>query len=101
MLSEAPNKRPTTFGIKAHPPFKRIPSNKSTNSLGVVDETLVVDSGPGSTNGSFESEDGDEWHFELPPRSKDSRTYSTSGSGSGNGSAGMPSSAAAPNQLCF
>uniref|UniRef100_A0A1S4HBH7 non-specific serine/threonine protein kinase n=1 Tax=Anopheles gambiae TaxID=7165 RepID=A0A1S4HBH7_ANOGA len=101
MLSEAPNKRPTTFGIKAHPPFKRIPSNKSTNSLGVVDETLVVDSGPGSTNGSFESEDGDEWHFELPPRRKDSRTYSTSGSGSGNGSAGVPSSAAAPNQLCF
>uniref|UniRef100_A0A182SWQ0 non-specific serine/threonine protein kinase n=1 Tax=Anopheles maculatus TaxID=74869 RepID=A0A182SWQ0_9DIPT len=99
MLSESPNKRPTTFGIKAHPPFKRIPSNKSTNSLGaVVDETLVVNSNPGSTNGSFESDEGDEWHFELPPRRKDSRTYSTSGSGSGNGgSAGMPG----PSQLCF
>uniref|UniRef100_A0A182PE01 PRKR-like endoplasmic reticulum kinase n=1 Tax=Anopheles epiroticus TaxID=199890 RepID=A0A182PE01_9DIPT len=98
MLSESPNKRPTTFGIKAHPPFKRMPSNKSTNSLGIVDETLVVNGGPGSTNGSFESEDGDEWHFELPPRRKDSRTYSTSGSsGSGNASAGV----SATNQLCF
>uniref|UniRef100_A0A182N7B5 non-specific serine/threonine protein kinase n=1 Tax=Anopheles dirus TaxID=7168 RepID=A0A182N7B5_9DIPT len=98
MLSEAPNKRPTTFGIKAHPPFKRMLSNKSTNSLGVVDETLVVNGTPGSASGSFESDDGDEWHFELPPRRKDSRTYSTSGSGSGNGSAG---GVAAPNQLCF
>uniref|UniRef100_A0A182ME23 non-specific serine/threonine protein kinase n=1 Tax=Anopheles culicifacies TaxID=139723 RepID=A0A182ME23_9DIPT len=97
MLSESPNKRPTTFGIKAHPPFKRIPSNKSTNALGIVDETLVVDSNPGSASGSFESDDGEEWHFELPPRRKDSRTYSTSGSGSGNGSAGVPG----PNQLCF
>uniref|UniRef100_A0A182Q1T6 non-specific serine/threonine protein kinase n=1 Tax=Anopheles farauti TaxID=69004 RepID=A0A182Q1T6_9DIPT len=98
MLSEAPNKRPTTFGIKAHPPFKRFPSNKSTNSLGVVDETLVVNGMPGSAPGSFESDEGDEWHFELPPRRKDSRTYSTSGSGSGSGSAGGLS---APNQLCF
>uniref|UniRef100_A0A182VRU4 non-specific serine/threonine protein kinase n=1 Tax=Anopheles minimus TaxID=112268 RepID=A0A182VRU4_9DIPT len=99
MLSESPNKRPTTFGIKAHPPFKRIPSNKSNNALGVVDETLVVDSNPGSTNGSFESDDGDEWHYELPPRRRDSRTYSTSGSGtgSGNGSTGVPG----PNQSCF
>ncbi|XP_050068278.1 eukaryotic translation initiation factor 2-alpha kinase-like [Anopheles maculipalpis] len=98
MLSESPNKRPTTFGIKAHPPFKRMASNKSTNSLGaVVDETLVVNGNPLPTNGSFESDDGDEWHFELPPRRKDSRTYSTSGSGSGNGSGGVPG----PNQLCF
>ncbi|XP_035898058.1 eukaryotic translation initiation factor 2-alpha kinase-like [Anopheles stephensi] len=98
MLSESPNQRPTTFGIKAHPPFKRIPSNKSTSSLGaVVDETLVVNGNPGSTNGSFESDDGDEWHFELPPRRKDSRTYSTSGSGSGNGTAVVP----CPSQLCF
>ncbi|XP_049284341.1 eukaryotic translation initiation factor 2-alpha kinase-like [Anopheles funestus] len=98
MLSETPNKRPTTFGIKAHPPFKRIPSNKSTTALGVVDETLVIDSNPGSTNGSFESDDGEEWHFELPPRRRDSRTYSTSGSGSGNGSVGVPGP---PNQLCY
>ncbi|XP_058116588.1 eukaryotic translation initiation factor 2-alpha kinase-like [Anopheles ziemanni] len=98
MLSESPKNRPTTFGIKAHPPFKRIPSSKSTNALSVVDETLVVNGGTGTSSGSFESEDGDEWHFELPPRRKDSRTYSTSGSGSGSGSAGIGS---APNQLCF
>ncbi|XP_053671957.1 eukaryotic translation initiation factor 2-alpha kinase-like [Anopheles nili] len=96
MLAEAPNKRPTTFGIKAHPPFKRISSSKSANSLGVVDEALVVDGIPGSTPGSFESDDGDEWHFELPPRRKDSRTYTTSGSGTGSGSAGT----SAPN-LCY
>uniref|UniRef100_A0AAG5CUA7 non-specific serine/threonine protein kinase n=1 Tax=Anopheles atroparvus TaxID=41427 RepID=A0AAG5CUA7_ANOAO len=98
MLSESPKNRPTTFGIKAHPPFKRIPSSKSANALGIVDETLVVNGGSGTSSGSFESEDGDEWHFELPPRRKDSRTYSTSGSGSGSGSAGIGS---APNQLCF
>ncbi|XP_049535341.1 eukaryotic translation initiation factor 2-alpha kinase [Anopheles darlingi] len=87
MLSESPKKRPTTFGIKAHPPFKRMLSNKSSNSLGVVDETLVVNGDPVAANGSVELEEGDEWHFELPPRRKDSRTYSSSGSGSGGASA--------------
>ncbi|XP_058061442.1 eukaryotic translation initiation factor 2-alpha kinase-like [Anopheles bellator] len=99
MLADSPKKRPTTFGIKAHPPFKRMVSNKSSNALGAVDETLVVDGSPTvATNGSFESEEGDEWHFELPPRRKDSRTYSSSGSGSG-GAGGTPATQAQPNPL--
>lgn len=91
MLSTQPGKRPTTYGIKARPPLKRwLSTSKSTPQLqlhSVVPIATMEENGSGehfSTSVS-DSSDNSEWHFDLPPRRKDSRSISNSGS-SGSGS---------------
>ncbi|XP_065083248.1 eukaryotic translation initiation factor 2-alpha kinase-like [Ochlerotatus camptorhynchus] len=94
MLSTQPSKRPTTYGIKARPPLKQCPStSKSTSQLqlhSIAPIAAVEAEGSGDhfrkplISGS-DSSDNSEWHFELPPRRKDSRSISNNGS-SGSGS---------------
>uniref|UniRef100_A0A8D8BTI2 non-specific serine/threonine protein kinase n=1 Tax=Culex pipiens TaxID=7175 RepID=A0A8D8BTI2_CULPI len=94
MLSDQPGKRPTTFGIKARPPLKRsISSGSGGSSLHLPG--LATDQVPpnGSNNRtlSTSSSDGsplenDEWHFELPPRRKDSRSFTTTNNSNSTGS---------------
>lgn len=54
MLSKNPNERPTTYGIRARPPF--VESTETT------------------------------YHFELPPRRRESQTFSSGFSSSSNNS---------------
>ncbi|XP_053697570.1 eukaryotic translation initiation factor 2-alpha kinase-like [Sabethes cyaneus] len=85
MLAEKPNHRPTTFGIKARPPLKRMPASRSTPQLhsqsSAEDPPLLVGAG---NSPSSDSSDHSEWHFELPPRRKDSRSVNTTTSSSNN-----------------
>ncbi|XP_055545954.1 eukaryotic translation initiation factor 2-alpha kinase-like [Wyeomyia smithii] len=88
MLAEKPNQRPTTFGIKARPPLKRMPASRSTpqlHSQSSADDQPLVEGANSSP--SSESSDHSEWHFELPPRRKDSRslTATTASSSSNSG----------------
>ncbi|XP_055638305.1 eukaryotic translation initiation factor 2-alpha kinase [Toxorhynchites rutilus septentrionalis] len=84
MLADQPKKRLTTFGIKARPPLKRIHTSKSSpqfQTVPLLENSLQLN----TTNGSAmppEPSENNEWHFELPPRRKDSRSYSTTGSSS-------------------
>ena len=58
MLSHCPEKRPTTYGIRARPPL-----NQYTKNVNV----------------------GDKWHFDLPPLRRDSsKTSSVSSSSTGS-----------------
>ena len=99
MLSDQPGKRPTTFGIKARPPLKRSASTSSGGSSTMLHlPALLMDqvqpNGGSSGNSRTPSSDGspmdnEEWHFELPPRRKDSRSFTTTAttnSSSGSGS---------------
>lgn len=86
MLADKPNQRPTTFGIKARPPLKRMPASRSTQQLhsqsSAEDQSI-----PGASNSSSpESSDHSEWHFELPPRRKDSRSFATTTSSNSSNS---------------
>lgn len=89
MLSTQPGKRPTTYGIKARPPLKRGPSvsNSSPQLQSVAPIATMEANGSGDhfRTSVSDSSDNSEWHFELPPRRKDSRSISNSGS-SGSGS---------------
>lgn len=67
MLSQMPNERPTTIGIRSRPPL---------NQTDIIAQSS-------------------QWHFELPPRRRESvasinrsSSTSTGGSGSGSGCAG-------------
>lgn len=57
MLSQSPQSRPTTIGIRARPPL-------------------------GFAGGSPPNASDTEWHFELPPRRRDSHISGVSQSGS-------------------
>lgn len=59
MLDDNPEKRPTTLGIKARPPFLK---NEIPNSL--------------------KSENDSKWHFELPHLSRHSSITNSSGTDS-------------------
>lgn len=76
MLSERPDERPTTIGIRARPP------------LGV--------GGSGSSSSS-----STEWHFTLPPRRRDSHIsgVSQNGSSTTTSSAGGQRTAGSHQQL--
>ncbi|XP_058824620.1 eukaryotic translation initiation factor 2-alpha kinase-like [Topomyia yanbarensis] len=85
MLSDKPSERPTTFGIKARPPLKRILASHSTPQLHAQSST--EDQAVGNGQSSADTSDHSEWHFELPPRRKDSRsatTVATTSSSSGS-----------------
>ena len=56
MLDENPEKRPTTLGIKARPPFLK---NEIPNSLNI--------------------DENSKWHFELPQLSRHSSVTNSSG----------------------
>lgn len=97
MLSDQPAKRPTTFGIKARPPLKRSPSTTSSNGNPSLLHlpALLPDNGGVQPNGNSRTPsldgspaggDNDEWHFELPPRRKDSRSFTTTNSSNSSGS---------------
>uniref|UniRef100_A0A1Q3FFI9 non-specific serine/threonine protein kinase n=1 Tax=Culex tarsalis TaxID=7177 RepID=A0A1Q3FFI9_CULTA len=97
MLADQPAKRPTTFGIKARPPLKRAPSIGGGSTTTLHLPALLTD--PVHPNGSSNARtlsssssdgspvDNDEWHFELPPRRKDSRSFTTTNSSNSSGSA--------------
>lgn len=99
MLSDRPSKRPTTFGIKARPPLKRIPASNSTPQLQAIpppaeDGSPQLMTNSNSTTPSDSSGDNSEWHFELPPRRKDSRSFTTTATASS-------SSGSNQNQIFF
>ncbi|XP_062561727.1 eukaryotic translation initiation factor 2-alpha kinase-like [Armigeres subalbatus] len=84
MLSKQPSKRPTTYGIKARPPLKRLLTSKSTPLLRQQQTITPVEADADDLQRSSWSDcsDNSEWHFELPPRRKDSRSTTNSSTGS-------------------
>ncbi|XP_058455299.1 eukaryotic translation initiation factor 2-alpha kinase-like [Malaya genurostris] len=86
MLSDTPGNRPTTFGIKARPPLKRIPASRSTPQLQTRSSAEDLSSTGSGSPSSADSSDHSEWHFELPPRRKDSRSFNTVTTSSSSGS---------------
>nr|XP_029721127.1 eukaryotic translation initiation factor 2-alpha kinase-like [Aedes albopictus] len=91
MLSTEPSKRPTTYGIKARPPLKRFPSSKSTPQLGQSPTAAAAtpitpeaaDADDLHRHSLSDCSDNSEWHFELPPWRKDSRSATSSSTNSG------------------
>lgn len=98
MLSTQPSKRPTTYGIKARPPLKRFPTSKSTPQLNQQVSAIITapeaaaDADDLHRRSLSDCSDNSEWHFELPPRRKDSRSTVTTTSSSSGGN---------QNQTCF
>ncbi|XP_055612994.1 eukaryotic translation initiation factor 2-alpha kinase-like [Uranotaenia lowii] len=93
MLAEKPCNRPTTFGIKARPPLKRIPSKGTQLNKAIIPAAVRENGSSASTDNlpqCVDQSSSEDWHFELPPRRKDSRTFNTntpattSGSSSGS-----------------